>query len=98
MRNGTLINIKNTSTKSNYKRNVNNTVQKHIDYLEYLKKILETKLVNDIKIINLFKEVLGSNTNEILKLINDISELNKEKKKKKMNKIKNYLQKRNRQI
>ena len=62
---------------TNYKPNVNNTVQKHIDYLEYLKKILETKLVNDIKIINLFKEVLGSNTEKILQLINEISELNK---------------------
>ena len=62
---------------TNYQPNVNNTVQKHIDYLEYLKKILETKLVNDIKIINLFKEVLGSNTEKILQLINEISELNK---------------------
>ena len=67
---------------TNYQPNVNNTVQKYIDYLEYLKKILETKLVNDIKIINLFEEVLGINTGEILKLINEISELNKEKKEK----------------
>lgn len=71
----------NTTTKRNYQPNVNNTVQKYIDYLEYLKKILETKLVNDIKIINLFKKIIGTDTNdisnEILQLINDISELNK---------------------
>jgi hypothetical protein len=72
----------NTTTKRNYQPNVNNTVQKYIDYLEYLKKILETKLVNDIKIINLFKQVISSNTEKILQLINEISELNKEKKKK----------------
>ena len=72
----------NTTTKRNYQSNVNNTVQKYIDYLEYLKKILETKLVNDIKIINLFKQVISSNTEKILQLINEISELNKEKKKK----------------
>ena len=70
----------NTTTKRNYQSNVNNTVQKYIDYLEYLKKILETKLVNDIKIINLFKQVISSNTEKILQLINEISELNKEKK------------------
>lgn len=66
---------------TNYQPKVNNTVQKYIDYLEYLKKILETKLVNDIKIINLFKKIIGTDTNdisnEILQLINDISELNK---------------------
>lgn len=73
----------NTTTKRNYQPNVNNTVQKYIDYLEYLKNILETKLVNDIKIINLFEEVLGSNTEKILQLINEISELNKEKEEKK---------------
>lgn len=78
--NGKLVQIKNTTTKPNYQPSDNNIVQKHIDYLEYLKKILETKLVNDIKIINLFKQVISSNTEKILQLINDISKLNKEKK------------------
>ena len=60
--NGKITTPTDNRNNTNYQPNVNNTVQKHIDYLEYLKKILETKLVNDIKIINLFKEVLGSNT------------------------------------
>ena len=93
--NANALNGKRTKTadnrkNTNYQPNVNNTVQKYIDYLEYLKKILETKLVNDIKIINLFEEVLGSNTEKILQLINDISELNKklikEEKQKNLNK------------
>lgn len=57
----------------------NSSIKKHIDYLLYLKNILETKKKNDIKIINLFNAVMN-NTNEISEKIKKIIRFNNGKK------------------
>ena len=57
----------------------NSSIKKHIDYLLYLKNILETKKKNDIKIINLFNAVMN-NTNEISEKIKKIIKFNNGKK------------------
>ena len=62
---------KHNSAKTDYQPGDNSTVQKHIEYLTYLKKILETKVIKDVKIMNLFNAVMD-NTNEIVDAINKI--------------------------
>lgn len=57
----------------------NSSIKKHINYLLYLKNILETKKKNDIKIINLFNAVMN-NTNEISEKIKKIIRFNNRKK------------------
>lgn len=73
------INIFDKLIKELHKVHNNPSIKKHIDYLLYLKNILETKQKNDIKIINLFNAVMN-NTNEISEKIKKIIRFNNQKK------------------
>ena len=48
-------NLKILRQNTNYQPGNNSTIQKHIDYLGIIEKILETKVTKDVKIMNLSK-------------------------------------------